>query len=158
VTGALAVGDSPEKHEQTFLPINRGADWYGGVSGGFSVRQEFDMVGKIIDESLINMTKVLNVAAAQSTKSLKKMAEVLRGLVPPMPEMGDYVRVTEELDGDYGLVAEVTHVTWNQNPTLRDVHITLNPLGGGGVKMRRTISPSSIRILNEMEVLAEASK
>ena len=89
----------------------------------------------------------------------RSLARALRGEVipPPMPEIGDYVRVTEELDGDFGLIGYVFFVTHSSNPTLRDVSIKLNPFSGG-VQSRRTISPHDIAILTAMETLAMVSQ
>jgi len=120
-------------------------------------RQKIDMVGKIISS-----VKHLNGAVEETTgqvvkagSALKKIAATLNSLwPPPLPEPGDYVRIIEELDEDYGLIGEVL---WIDRRPYTDVHVMLNPFGGG-VKIRRPIDGRSLTILTEMEVLAEASK
>jgi len=86
-----------------------------------------------------------------------KLAAALRGEELERLKIGDYVKITEELDHHYDVIAEVHNVTWNQNPSLRDLHLVMYPFGGG-VQLRRKVDPRGVRLLNEMEVLAEASK
>lgn len=76
-----------------------------------------------------------------------------------LPLAGDYVRITNMHDLDYGHIAEVLWVDDAGAMDLTDVsvQIKLNPFGGG-VKIQRPISYLCFKILNEMEVLAEASK
>ena len=99
-----------------------------------------------------------DIPTPSSVGMIGKLSAALSGEDPmPLPEIGDFVRISEELDGDYDKLAEVYNVIWNQNPTLRDVCIMLHPFGGG-VKTRRKIDPRSVVILTPLEVLAEAAR
>ncbi len=91
--------------------------------------------------------------------SHKALAEKLRGPKHEVPRSGDYVRITNMHDGDFGQIAVVLWVDQAGAMDLStvSVHIMLHPFGGG-VRLNRPVGPQNVKILNEMEVLAEASK
>lgn len=88
---------------------------------------------------------------------MTELAEALRGEQPDLPEVGEYIRITNEHDLNYGQIGEVTEV--ENEPSRKTVHFKLDPFGTGGVvKLLRPIDPGCYEILTEMEVLAEASR
>ncbi len=108
--------------------------------------------------AMTNTFKKIALSALETADKMAALAAAVGVFIPPpMPEIGDYVRVTEELDRDYGKIAVVYNVINSRNPSLRDVYVMFHPFGGG-VEKRRTIGPRDIVILNEMEVIAEAAR
>ena len=95
--------------------------------------------------------------ARHVTNQMTTLAEALRVTRPTLPVKGDYVRVIQGLDPDFGKVAQVLWVDYSKNPLLCDVQILVDPFGDT-VKIRRPIDPIHIRILCEMEVIAEAAR
>lgn len=109
-------------------------------------------------QAMTGAFKKVALTALETADKMTAVAMAVSGFVPPpMPEIGDYVRITEELDSDYGKIAVVYNVINSPNPALRDVLIVLHPFGNG-VKRRRTVAPRVLVILNEMEVIAEAAR
>jgi len=84
-------------------------------------------------------------------RKMKKAFEPLRAL----PNVGDFVRVTNTLDMDYGKLAEVEFIGNDGRPGIKTIHLRMNPLGGG-VQIRRPIDLGCFEVLTEMEVLAES--
>lgn len=70
-----------------------------------------------------------------------------------LPDRGDFIRITEELDEDFGRIGRVLWVTRSLNPSLRDVQITFS-LFDDYLGLCRTLGPRDITILNAMELLA----
>lgn len=94
------------------------------------------------------------ISAQEAADTMSALAEALRGPGRDLPEPGDYVRISQELDQDYGKIGQVQ---WVERPPYPDVHVMLHPFGGG-VQVRRPFDSRDLDILNAMEVLAEASR
>lgn len=105
------------------------------------------------------MTTRFNGQSRQYAAAEKKLAEALRRVEnePPLPKAGDYIRITNKLDSDFGRAAEVLWIENRDRPGPKTIHIMLNPFGDY-LKIRRPIDPGCFRILNGMEVIAEASR
>lgn len=73
-----------------------------------------------------------------------------------IPNHGDYFRITNKYDLNYGQVGQVLYLDEDSNG-LKRVQFTLNPLGGGP-KKQRSIPLGYFRILDPLEVLAESGR
>jgi hypothetical protein len=105
-------------------------------------------------ESIAKAFEKMSASAFDVADRIAELASALREFQPEVPEVGDYVRITEELDQDYGQIGEVQ---WVDSIPYRDVHVMLHPFGGG-VKTRRPFDLRSITIMSELEVIAEAAR
>lgn len=99
--------------------------------------------------------KSVGISALEAADRMSAVAVALSGLSrPPLPVPGDYVRISQELDQDYGRIGEVL---WVERRPFPDVHVKLNPFGDG-LRERKQFDGGDLTILNAMEVLAEASR
>lgn len=103
--------------------------------------------------SLSNSLSKFNASFKQTVDAMNKVAESLRGVSWVLPQPGSYVRITNEHDSHFGQMAEVIDMGAEEET----IWIMLNPFGGG-VKLRRPIGVSNVRLMADMEVVAEAAR